>query len=338
MDFGNQGDVFAERRRCYAAPMCSLQRKRNVSGGFLSVILFAFLCGCGGGPSSNSQPAPSSMNSLLAGNWLIYGSLPEHPGLSLTPTGSTNPSGFALSINVNGDQITAGANLQTSSSSCGIFSATFGSVLTGPIAPDGTFAISSPTSSTLPSVTAITVQGTVPVSADAPWKGTYSLSSTSPSFNNSPPCNTSQSGAFTATAVQDVAGTFAGAGSFGSLGNPFSPASTPVSLNITLQQGGTLYSPRVGAVGYSRLALSGAVQIGGISCFTKGTTSTSLSSLVEGNKVVTNFVAEDGTTAEIVGEIIDTEATHLSIDTIAVRGSQCNAIYEFLQSPLTVQK
>ena len=260
------------------------------------------------------------------------------PVVTLTGSGTASPSGFALSIDVTGTQITAAANLQSATSSCGPFGATLGAGLTGTVAPDGTFTIASPASTPVSLFPAFTVKGTVPASAQAPWKGSYTVSSTTPSFNNSPPCTATLSGTFEAAAVQDVDGTFTGNGSFTTFGNPAAPTSAPLSMTLMLHQGGTLYGPRPGASLTSRLALSGSMQVQGLNCFSQGDTSTSLPSLVEGNRITAAFTAADGTVAQVFGSIVDTATTEISIDTVLVQGAQCNNTYDFFGTPLIVQR
>ena len=296
--------------------------------------MIGLLCGCGASPSSPTPPVPASPNHLLAGNWLLYGSLP----VSGSTFGSPAQSALAVSFDVTGNNVVGGANL-VATTTCGTVSssASFGNSLTGTIAADGTFSLSTPSNTALLTPSdSLTVQGTVPASANAPWKGTYTFTSTNPSFNNNPPCNVNQSGAFTATAVQDVTGTYSGTGTIPGSAVGSTPA--PVSISMSLQQGGLLYRlPSVTPVN-SRLALSGSLQAQGLGCFSSGSTSTVGTSEVEGNGVRVYFVANDGTVAFILGSIVDTGSMRLSIQSIAVRGAQCNENYEFFLNPLIVQR
>ena len=303
-------------------------RDQGVFPGVASSLMVVWLCGCGASPSS-PVPVPVSSNHFLAGNWLLSGSLPV-AGFS---TGSQ--PGLAVSFDVTGNAVTAGANL-TTTSSCGTIGVAYAASLTGTLASDGTFTLTSPGSANLVPLSALSVQGTVPASANAPWKGTYTFSSTTPSLNNNPACTVTQSAAVTATAVQDVTGTYSGSGTF-----PATAAGTtaaPFSVSLDLQQGATLYSVGGRTAVASRLALSGSLQAQGLGCFTSGTTSTLASSEVAGDRIEANFVASDGTTASLSGSIVDTGAMSLSIDSIAVRGTQCNENYTFFLTPLIVQR
>ncbi len=59
---------------------------------------------------------------------------------------------------------------------------------------------------------------------------------------------------------------------------------------------------------------------------------------ISGDRIQANFVANDGTTASLSGSIVDTGAMSLSINSIVVRGAQCNESYEFFLTPLIVQR
>ncbi len=286
------------------------------------------LCGCGAHPASApSMPSPTS---FLAGNWLLFGALPV--------SGFSNGPGLAMSFDVVGNHIVASANLEVT---CGISfgggftsGATYGAVLNGTIAPDGGFTLSDPTGDPF---TSFTVQGTVPGSAGASWSGKYSFSSTGPSLPNPPPCAGTQTGTFTATPIGDVTGTYTGTSStFPTLGN--SAVNTAVTMSLNLQQGGTLYNPLSLPSIYSRLALAGSIQLQGFSCFSRGATSTTLASEVSGSRISMSFLMDDGSTAELLGSILDTESMRLSIDSLFVRGGQCGGNYLFLFNPLIVQR
>ncbi len=243
-----------------------------------------------------------------------------------------------MSFDVIGNNIIASADLQTTCGTSGglglTVGATFGAVLTGTIAPDGSFSLSSPVQNPL---TNLTVQGTVPGSAGASWMGKYSFSSTPPEPVSAPPCVITQTETFIATPIGVVTGTYTGTSStFTNLGN--STAATPVTMSLTLQQGAMLYNPLSAASVYSQLALGGSVQLQGFPCFSKGTTSTTLGSEVEGSRLLVNFVMDDGSTVQLFGSILDIDSTRLSIDTLFVNGGQCNGNYVFLFKPLIVQR
>lgn len=301
-------------------------RGQGVFPGVASVFLIVWLCGCGARPMS---PVPVSPNPFLAGNWLLYGALPTYV------SNTTVPLGLAASFDVTGANVTAGANI-TTIGPCGTIGSGYAASLTGTVASDGTFTLTSPASGGLAPLDTLTVQGTVPASADAPWKGTYTFSSTNPSINNNPPCTVNQSGAFTATAVQDVTGTYSGSGTFPATAAGSTAA--PYAVSINFQQGGTLYSLGGRTAVASRLALSGSIQAKGLGCFTSGITSTVSPSEVAGNRVQVTFVANDGTIADLAGSILDTASMRLSIDSIAIRGAQCNENYNFIPNSLIVQR
>lgn len=248
--------------------------------------------------------------------------------------------GFAISFDVKGDTITASGELSATSNGCGIFGVTYGALLTGTIAADGTFSVSSPPSALSSAAPAINVKGTVPTAAGQPFQGTYTLTASTLSINNGPVCSLNQSGSFTATPVQDVTGTYAGTGGFqvssGGLGG--TTTTQPVTVSMALQQRGTLYGPTGAAGVTSALALSGSLQVSGLACFSSGTTGTTGSSLIEGSRVLVTFTAGDGTRAMVLGSLKDTEARQIGIELIQVTGSQCNAVYDFLPNALIVQR
>ncbi len=315
--------------------MRNVRRDQGILPGLASAFMVTVLCGCGAIPSSSTPavPTPANANRFLAGNWLLVGSLP----VSTSTFGVVTSTALAVTFDVTGNAVTAGTDLETTGM-CGSSSASFGSTPTetGTVASDGTFSLSTPGSATIVPFSSLTLQGTVPASADAPWKGTYTYSTMNPSINNNPPCNVNRSGAFTATPVQDVTGTYSGSGSIPGTAAGSTPA--PVSVSLSLQQGGTLYGPPLVAAVSSRLALSGSIQVQGLGCFTSGTTSTVASSEVRGGSVVAIFVANDGTTASLTGNILDTGSMRLSINSVVVRGAQCNENYEFFLNPLIVQR
>lgn len=206
-------------------------------------------------------------------------------------------------------------------------------MLTGTIAADGSFSLSSPARDT---VTALTVQGTVPSSAGASWPGKYSFSATPLTPTNAPAC-VSLDAPFDATSIQNLSGTYTGT-SARLPGIENSLTATPITMSLALQQGGMFYSPLAAVPVNSELALEGSIQIQGFSCFSKGTASTSLPNNVAGSRINVNFLMDDGSTLQVLGSILDTGARRLSVDSVSVRGGQCAGAYLFLFNPLIVQR
>lgn len=279
------------------------------------------MCGCGAPPTS-SAPPPATPNGTLAGNWLLFGQI---PGLSASSTSSGMVAGFSVINNT----IIASATLQGTCSNSVAFGATFGGVLTGAIAADGTFTASAPALPSPSGAVAFTIQGKVPATAGTPWNGSYTYTDTNTL------CPASLSGAFTATHMGDVTGTYSGTGSLAPVFG--SATGTPVTLSMMLQQGATLYGPS-GAAGYSNLALNGTVQVSGISCFTKGQTSTVLPSVVEGSRVLLEFTMDDGSTMQVLGGILNMGATQLGVQILEVKSGQCAGIHSFSAPYMVVSR
>ena len=292
------------------------------------MIRFRFLCccllalcgtfalsGCGGVPVASTSVTTTSSTSSLAGNWLLYGGMPVN-----NPSGLT--AGLVLDIQVIGTQIVASARVQGNCSATSSFGITYSSVLSGAIAADGSFTISSPN---LSSAVLLSVKGNVPTTAGGSWPGTYSVA-----FGGLG-CTTTQTGAFTATPVAQVTGTYSGTGTAQSLTGSTN-SSVPITLSLALQQGSPIYLNGTGVS--STLGLSGSLAIQGLSCFSKGTTSTQEPSELEGNEVFTNFTMDDGSRVELLGDITDVNASTISMNTLFIASGTCAGTYTFLFKPL----
>ena len=302
----------------YAADMRYFYQGRYPSVLFLGCLLV--LAGCGGGaPFASSPPKAPAVASNLAGNWLLYGTLPK------ARASFDSQPGFGISFDANGNKLVAVASISTTClNSLVPFEIGIGILIHGAVSSDGSFSISSPTGL----LTSLTVTGRAPDTAGQPWSGTYNLTITN-SY-----CPISQSGSFTAIAVQDLNGTYTGTDSMFLL-----PNTNTVTMSFTLKQGAMLYSPiaTLPAV-TSRLALAGSVLVRGLPCFSKGTTSTVAASLVEGGPVVMNFTMDDGSTMFVQGSIDDVAASQMDIDSLFVRGGSCEGTYAFSLPPLVVKK
>ncbi len=292
-------------------------------------MAFAVLCslvGCGGGaPSAGAVTAPKPAN--LAGNWLLLGSLPSAHFAQSAPSAS-------VSFDVNGTGMTGAGLLELPcTSGSGSVSVGFGADLTGAVASDGTFTIASPVSTGAATLLGLTLSGTAPSGAAGSWQGTYSVSG-SPAL-----CAIAGSGVFTATSIGDVSGSYAGSGTgfFFAQGNMQGTA-TQVSLGLSLQQGGTLYGLGETLAPYSRLALNGTIAVGGISCFSKGTTSKSADSLVEGSQFVAGFDMDDGSRVFVVGEVLLPDASQVSLVGLSVQGGNCDGNFVMGPSSLVLNR
>jgi hypothetical protein len=280
-----------------------------------------FLSGCGGGSIPAAPVAPAV--SPLAGNWLIVGPMPTND-FSLQEM-----SGFrlAMSIDVTGNNILAfgfakgSCALQTSSPIVnGSF--IFFALSSGTIAADGSFTIQSPAN--VPT-SSLSIQGKVPQANGDQLSGNYTASFTSPVGS----CAGSYSGMFTATSFPLVSGVYTGTGSTQTTTNGVS-SSTPIAVQVTLQQGGTVTNRVTGISTPSSIALTGSILVQGFPCFTTGVTSPTRSSAVEGNLVVATFTMDDGSTLNVSGALTDSTEAHISTVSFVVHGGQCGTPPSFV--------
>jgi len=268
-------------------------------------------------------PVSPTNNSALAGNWLLFGSIP--PVVATFPA-AVGTSSLVAEFDVVGTKVVASATIQAACTSQSLVGATFSAALKGTMASDGSFTVSTPSTSQL---SILTIQGIAPTATGGSWSGSYTFNFTSTLGQG---CTFSQSGPFTASSIADIDGTFTGTGSLyvGSV-------KTPVTLNLNLTQGGLLYSLLGGTPVESRLALDGSVQMQGISCFNKGTSAAGRPSLVDGSEINTSFTMDDGSTLQLAGNLVDQSVTELSVNTLIVSGGQCSGTYPVFP-PLQLQR
>ena len=282
--------------------------------GFAVLGTGLLLVGCGGG-----APAVPPVNPL-AGNWLIVGPMPTN-GFSFSPV-----SGFrlAMTFDITGNNITAAG---FANAPCALVSppppilgaalVSFGMGATGTITADGSFSLQTP--ATLP-VASIAIQGKVPQANSGEWSGSYTAS-----LNSSlgPPCTGSFMGPFTATSFPLVSGVYVGTGSSQTTVNGLQ---TPVTFQVTLQQGGTVVDRATGKPFTSNLVLVGGIRVQGSPCFTSGVTGSTPPSEVEGNQVVATFTMDDGSTLTIEGALADPTEARITTSVAIVTGGQCGKV------------
>ncbi len=292
--------------------------RQEIRSAALLLVCLLLLTGCGAAPSTGVTPAPVPAPAALAGNWLIFGTVPP------PVTGLSSASGLVMTFDVTGSSVLASATLQTTCSSGTPFGLTFGAALTGTVASDGTFTVSPPiTSGSVPN---LTVHGTVPTATGQPWSGTYSVISAQTL------CPVSLAGSFTAASIPQLTGTFT------SMGGSITGSSGSVSATAVLQQGAPLYEGGRSTGVSSELGLAGSVQVTGFSCFSKGTVSTALPSEVEGSRILINFTMDDGSTLMLLGSLGNVQATQVLVPLIQVTGGNCNGLYASYASPLVLQR
>lgn len=284
---------------------------------FTACGISLLLCGCGEG----SAPAAVSP---LAGNWLLVGPMPTNE-ISFPPPPSSSGVRLAMTLDVVGDQVIAGVfgsnycdNVQASF--------TFGGVAAGILAADGSF-----TATPANSLDTVSIKGTAPKGGGEPWSGSYTVSLDGPL---APVCDANLSGTFTATSFPLVSGVYVGTGSTLGGVNGF-PKAVPVTLQVTLQQGGTVTNPGNGAASnyFSNVLLTGNIKVQGSPCFSSGATQTTPASAVIGNMVDARFVMDDGSTLSLLGPLTDITEGHISTGIILVEGGNCGGLTNAIQLP-----
>ncbi|WP_263369174.1 hypothetical protein [Edaphobacter dinghuensis] len=286
-----------------------------------------FLSGCGGGSGTGAPVVPAV--SPLAGNWLIVGPMPTNVS---TPQGVSGFS-LAMSFDVTGNNIVAGS---FGSGPCAppstppIVNGSFDFVTAsnGTIAPDGSFTVQSPDN--VPG-DSLLIQGKVPQVHGDQFSGNYTASFTSPAPSHfaGEPCTVSYSGMFTATSFPLVSGVYAGTGSTQTITNGVSTV-TPIEVQATLQQGGTVTNQVTGISAPSSIALTGSIHVQGFPCFTTGVTNPARSSGVKGNMVVATFTMDDGSTLSLSGPLTDSTEAHISPVSLVVDGGKCGTPPSFV--------
>ena len=287
----------------------------NVRALFPFAVFVSFLIGCGGG--SPKQPVVSP----LAGNWLLVGPMPTNE-ISFPP--APPPSSgvrLAMTFDVTGDQVIAGGfgnNFCDNSQS--VFE--FGGVAAGILAADGSFTA---TPANTPFDT-VSIKGTAPQKSGEPWSCSYTVSL----GGQAPACEANFSGTFTATSFPLVSGVYVGTGS-----TMVGTNAVPVTLQVTLQQGGTVTNPGNGAASnyFSNTLLTGNIKVQGSPCFGSGTTQTTPAGTVIGNMVSARFLMDDGSTLNLDGPLTDVTEGHISTGIILVQGGSCGVPANFIVVP-----
>ena len=261
--------------------------------------------------------------------WLLFGTLPS----SEFSFGAVPQPGLAVTFDVRDHAIAAADSFQFACDTGAVSTSGDGPQLTGTVTQDGHFTVTPGTPGNFPGVS-ITVQGAVPRQDGGAWTGTYTAST-----SGKPVCRLSRTATFTATPISAVQGTYTGTGSAEVLDEITSTSSKQMlSLSMTLQQGATLYRPRLAPLANSALALSGTISLHGIPCFIKGTTSTESESTIAGNRIGPVFDMDDGSQVLVSGYLKDVDAMGLQGLSLRVRGGKCDAVYFLSSSNFVVQR
>ena len=295
------------------------------------VCLFVFgllLAGCGfRGYVFDPAPVASTPAEKLQGNWLIYGSMPR---VDVPLAGPNQTQGLTISFSSVGNTLTGSAFLSGTCASGETFGVIFGNALTAVPDPSGHFV----TSSTQTYDWGFTLTGMAPNLSGEPWSGTYQLTNTGANST----CAFSGSGAFTATPVSELTGTFSGSGevlSFVGPGAGASPGSL-LSVGATLVQGAT--QTQGTPTTYSAQLVEGQIQIAGIPCVMHASTTGAQDSFLLGNLFNLDFSMDDGSTIFLQGTIDNASTTRLLLTTVSVAGGNCSGNYEIVEPGGTLSR
>jgi hypothetical protein len=239
------------------------------------------------------------------------------------PPPSSSGVRLAMTFDVVGDQVIAGV---FGSNYCDSVQAsfTFGGVAAGILAADGSF-----TATPANPPDTVSIKGTAPKGRGEPWSGSYTVSLGGPL---APACDANLSGTFTATSFPLVSGVYVGTGStLGGLNGV--PKAVPVTLQVTLQQGGTVTNPGNGTASnyFSNTLLTGNIKVQGSPCFSSGATQTTPASAVIGNMVGARFLMDDGSTLSLLGPLTDITEGYISTGIILVEGGNCGGLTNAIQ-------
>ena len=182
-------------------------------------------------------------------------------------------------------------------------------------------------------IPSVIITGTVPEGAGAPWKGTYTVS------GGTGLCTIAGTGSFASTALGDVTGTYAGtAAGFFFPSQSEHGTEQAFALSLELKQGSALFALGASQSPYSKLAVTGALAVQGISCFSKGTSSPDAQSLVLGSHFIAAFTMDDGSRVTVSGEMAARDASALRLLALGIDGGACAGNYSFGLTPPTLMR
>jgi hypothetical protein len=268
----------------------------------LTVLLCAFAAVAQNGlPSEGKATSPTTVASPLDGNWQITGNreYKQYPLISMV-------------IHVNGKQVTGyGDRFSTCPTDPevgggGSFS------LTGEIGPDSSFTLRPRPYHRKHGKyeSQLTITGKVPALGSTSWSGTYTIT------GKEPKCSLDQGGAFTASRLAPLAGTFSGPMFAGIHGQE-------VKLNITVKQGEFVsHEGKVGPA-YIGLPLTGSITVEGSPCFRHGTADAQYLHRVQGDLAYLRFKMEDESELLVVAFYTNPEETGL-VGSAEVSGGRCD--------------
>jgi hypothetical protein len=150
---------------------------------------------------------------------------------------------------------------------------------------------------------------------------------------------------FTATSFPLVSGVYTGTENFQTVTNGIISTASPITMQVSLQQGATVLDPTTGLSKPSNIAIGGTIRVQGFPCFTSGTANTTLFrdsgeplSSIAGNIMRMNFTMDDGSTLGLAGALTDSTESHISAQLLMVPSDKCGAgSYFFSSTDLTRQ-
>ena len=263
-------------------------------------------------PSQDKPATRTAAPSPLNGNWQLAGDRDR----KLYPL-------LSMAIHVNGKQVIATGDdfvVCPTSPRDGVGG---NQEMIGEIDPDGNFTMRTISSR---NTLQLTVTGKVPEAASTNWAGTYKF--TSPASHG---CAFDQEGAFTATPLVPLAGTFAGPVTMSYPSAPPPPGHTgPVTaqlkFTLTAAQGGEFLSHerKVGAP-FIYLPLTGTINVSGSVCFTHGTSDTNpYANNMQGDRAHLNFEMNDESELTVIAVYTSAEEAGLVIQASFVKGGKCD--------------
>ena len=271
----------------------------------LSAFTTVALTGCAVlPPVALTSASPAS----LSGNWLLSGQLPAQPGIAVPVTlGGTQAQGLAATFDVTGTQVVGTLSYtQTCAGLTGFVSVTEG-IVTGAVAADGTFTLTTPAPTSGGTPTSFRISGKVPSQPGGAWTGTYTSTGGSTNCTAWP-----AAGTVNAVVVPLLNGTYSGSAT---------TTNGPVTFTVVLKQGGTVTSV-AGVSVATNSALAGTITVQGSPCFTSGQTpATGFAGTVEGNTVVAEFTMNNGATVMMNGAITSADASTLGASFTSTSGT-----------------
>ena len=288
------------------------------------LCLLPFLFGCGAATTAVLPVATPASPAFLTGNWLLTGMLPLNP----LPSGAVNPNfGAATTITVVGNDVLADVHVSVP---CSVIVPGFiHLILEGSVTSDGSISVS--TGSQVVLLPTASITGKLPATAAATsWVG-HLIFSGSSGF----PCSPAQDVDFTATRIADVTGSYVGTTSVNVGGT-----SQAITLSFVLQQATTAPGGQL----TNAFLLTGSLNLQGSNCLSNGTlpgipTSPPQGvvpvSSVSGSEVRMMATMNDGSTASMIGEIMDAASSNISIGQVIGSGGACGA---YSAGPLTLIK